>query len=268
MIDEKVRSLLDRHIECGLALAAKPPEADDPIPSPAIDCPPISRIATALRQGFTPAEEEWARRSPDFQRIVQLYWRVIPVSFWMLARSLTEGARFPFVPALEAHLAECAEALAARQSPLTAKLTSRLRRIADAESWNRLQRRVLDWEAGVRRFLAPLPAVAGAFATESAEPYFHGADFDNGLSVRLEEVRHSELRVTASLPAVESAPDSFHLTLFGDSGEWIATEITLTPSGSFTGGQASLDSLSTAAQRLGRRCLVVVSGSPIPEWEI
>ena len=104
-MDEQKRLMLLDNINCGLALAKDP----DWLPSlpdiggeqfPEWDCPPISAISKGLRHGFTMEDEEWARRSPDFQRLVRAYWRVKPPSFWVLARFAVEGDRFPFAEAL------------------------------------------------------------------------------------------------------------------------------------------------------------------------
>lgn len=268
MINNELKQVITQNIQRGWALAEQ--ETWSPFEAQLAsryDCPSIARIAAGLRSGFSGEEESQARASADFQKMVRFHWQRKPVTFWMLARSLAEGESFPFAPALRQHLEEPegAGARIAISSPITKAVAEVLRTLDRAgAAFTRLQKRVLDWEAGTLRFSLQLPAFGGAFDTEAKDPFERSEQDGNGLSVRLEEVIQSDLRLSASAPAHQAA-GVLHVTLRGETGNELKTELQLTPAVEYAGGQTRLGAFRETREQLGEHCLVLVSAQPMPD---
>lgn len=270
MINNELKQVITENIQRGWARAEQDQWSRFEAQLAArFDCPSIARIAAGLRGGFTREEEEHARTSADFQKMVRFHWQRRPITFWMLARFLAEGDRFPFAAALNQHLLE-PEGVGARialSSGVTRVVADSIRKLGQAgAALARLQQRVLDWETGTLRFSLRLPALSGAFDTEAKDPFDQGEQGQNGLSVRLEEVVHSDLRLSASTP-IAKAPETLHVTLRGETGNEVTTELRLTPSIEYAGGHTRIGAFRETREQLGENCLVLVAATPLPELE-
>lgn len=274
---QELKELLDKTVQQARALAA---DADWPRQAyvesgeevgPDWNCPSIPRIAVALREGFTDEEERSAIGNPQFQRMVNMFWNMEPASFWMLARYLADGDKFPFAQAMRHHLENSD---AGRQSRLaldfgfTRRLAIVIEKTRDArDAGLRLRDRILAWEAKSRRFMTEFPAPVGAFADKKIEPFDHGEEFADGLTVHLEEVVTSNLHVAISRPARIMEPDTLHVSLIGEASEPWRAEVSLDSSGEFSGGRADAGDFSDIRHSVGTRCLVVISPEPLPDLE-
>lgn len=277
MTEEAIRTIR-ANIAKGLALAdssdwqiPSPTSGDDVedgfgvgVPLAELD---LTRFARGLRDGFTSAEEEAARQSPRVQNLARIYWRVEPVSFWMLTRYAVEGDQFPFAVGLRLHLQELWGRAAQRKlhSTYLEILRTGLSRYERAsEEWNRLRDKILTWEAGLYCYFTEMPALRVASADRTQEAFDHREVFEDGLELNLAEVRYSSLEVSASLPREQGSPRSLRVIIVGETGEQLSAEVELKGSGKFVTGHARIGDLDAAQRRLGRQCLVVVTREPPP----
>lgn len=276
-MNSALKEAFERNIARGVALAHDPERIDALLAESKnhshmiFDCPPIPRIVEGLKSGFTPEEEKAARRQPDFQRMVRIYWRLRPVSFWMLARFLAEGDAFPFAAAMNQHLQEEESGIGSRlalQAAFTRRLATAIQKLSGAkEAWLRLRDRIRLWEDASYRFVTEFPRTTLAFADKESEPYDDGEVFEDGLTVRLEEIRSSKLRIAASRPSGERGPETLAITLVGKDGDALPVSVSLTSTGESSGGRSEVGSFPEVSKLLGPKCLVIISSNPLPDLE-